>query len=64
VPTKAALSLPLLSWTEDKKYDERLLGPVMEKDITQQLLSWAKQTQLGQISLIFHQSNQSSIRRN
>jgi len=26
VPTKAALSLPLLNWTGEKKYDERLVG--------------------------------------
>jgi len=26
VPTKTALSLPLLSWTGERKYDERLMG--------------------------------------
>jgi len=26
VPTKAALSLPFLSWTGDTKYNERLVG--------------------------------------
>jgi len=26
VPTKAALSLPFLIWTGEKKYDERLVG--------------------------------------
>jgi len=26
VPTKTALSLPLLSWTGERKYDERLKG--------------------------------------
>jgi len=26
VPTKATLSLPLLNWTGEKKYDERLMG--------------------------------------
>jgi len=26
LPTKAALSLPLLNWTGEKNYDERLMG--------------------------------------
>jgi len=26
MPTKAALSLPLLSWIVEKKYEERLVG--------------------------------------
>jgi len=26
VPTKTALSLPLLNWTGETKYDERLVG--------------------------------------
>ena len=26
VPTKSALSLPLLSWTGERKYNERLVG--------------------------------------
>jgi len=26
VPTKTALSLPLLSWTGERRYDERLVG--------------------------------------
>jgi len=26
VPTKVALSLPLLNWTGKRKYDERLVG--------------------------------------
>jgi len=26
VPTKTALSLPLLTWTGERKYDERLEG--------------------------------------
>jgi len=26
VPTKAALSLPLLIWTAERKYNERLIG--------------------------------------
>jgi len=26
MPTKAALPLPLLNWTREKKYNERLVG--------------------------------------
>ena len=26
VPTKAALSLPLLNWTRERKYEERFVG--------------------------------------
>jgi len=26
VPVEAALSLPLLSWTGERKYDQRLMG--------------------------------------
>ena len=48
VPTKAALSLPLLSWTGERKYNERLVGQDKDKEITQQLPSWAKQTQIGE----------------
>ena len=42
----AALSLPLLSCTGETKYNERLVGQDTDREITQQLLSWAKQTQL------------------
>lgn len=35
-----------------------------DRDITQQLLSWAKQILLGEISLIYCQSNQSRVMRN
>lgn len=36
-----------LSWTEGRKYDKRLKGRVEDREITQQLLSWVKQTELG-----------------
>jgi len=36
-------SLPLLNWTGEKKYDERLMG-CDKGEITHQLLSQAKQT--------------------
>jgi len=62
VPTKAALSL--LNWTGEKKYNKRLMGRDKDRGITHQLPSQAKQTQLGEISLIYHQSNQSRIMRN
>jgi len=32
VPTKTALSLPLLSWTGERKYDERLKGPDKDRE--------------------------------
>jgi len=32
VPTKIALPLPLLSWTGERKYDERLEGRDKERD--------------------------------
>jgi len=48
VPTKAALSLLLLSWTRERKYNEKLVGRVKDRDITYQLPSWAKQTELGE----------------
>jgi len=38
VPTKAALSLPLLSWTGEKKYSERLVG--QDKDRERSLTSY------------------------
>jgi len=47
VPTKTTLSLPLLSWIGERKYDERLEGQGQGK-ITHQLLSWTKQTELGE----------------
>ena len=52
VPTKAALSLPLLSWTGEGKYNERLVSRGKDREITQQLLSRAKQTRLGGKKLV------------
>jgi len=66
VPTKTILSLPLLSWTEERKYDERLEG--QGKDRERSLTSYhRRQNRLNlgrKESLIHHQSNQSSIVRN
>ena len=44
VPTKAALSLPLLNSTGERKYNERLMGRDKDREIPWQLLSRAKQT--------------------
>ena len=30
--TKATLSLPLLNWTKDEKYNERLVGPDEDRE--------------------------------
>lgn len=48
-PTKAALYAvtPLLSWTGERKYNERLLGWGKDREITQQLPLQAKWTLLG-----------------
>jgi len=49
MPSKSVLSLPLLSWIGEKKYNERLVGGDKGREgITQQLPSWAKQTRLGE----------------
>jgi len=47
VPTKADLSLPFLSWTGKRKYHEKLMGREKDREITQQLLSRAKQMTWG-----------------
>ena len=61
--TQAAVSLPSSAgW--GKKYNAGLMGRDKDREITQQLPSWAKQTQLGEISIIYYQSNQSRIMRN
>jgi len=66
VPTKTALSLPLLSWTGERKYVERLEG--RDKDRERSLTSYPhgqNRLNLGRkVSLIHHQSNQSKIVRN
>ncbi|KAK4814539.1 hypothetical protein QYF61_022258 [Mycteria americana] len=36
VPTKAALALPVLSWTGERKCNERLVGPDKDREITHQ----------------------------
>ena len=48
VHTKAALSLTLLSWTGERKYNEGLMGRDKDREITQQLLSRARQTRFGE----------------
>ena len=59
VPTKTALSLPLLRWTEEKKYDERLEG--QDKDRERSLTNHShRQNRLNlgrKGSVIHHQSN-------
>ena len=57
VPTKAALSItPLLNWTGERKYNERLVGRDKDREITQQVPSQTKQTRLGEIDLIYYQA--------
>jgi len=52
MPTKVALSLPLLKWTGGAKKkqhnNERLVGRDKDRDSTHQLMSQAKQTELGE----------------
>ena len=66
MPTKTALSLPLLSWTGERTYDERLEG--RDKDRERSLTNYChgqNRLNLGRKgSLIYHQSNQSRIVRN
>jgi len=65
-PPKTALSLPLLSWTWEREYGERLEGQV--KDREGSLANYRHgQTRLNverKGSLIYHQSNQRRIMRN
>ena len=42
VPTKAALSFPLLSWTGERKYNERLVGRDKDSLIKQKQRSCVK----------------------
>ena len=66
MPTKTALSLPLLSWTRERKYGQRLEG--RDKDRERSLTNYCHgqyRLNLGRKgSLIHHQSNQSRIVRN
>jgi len=63
VSTKRTLSLPLLNWTGERKYDERLEG--RDKDRQRSLTNYChgqNSLDLGRKgSLIHHQSNQSRI---
>ena len=65
-PTKAALSLPLLNWTGERKYNERLVG--QDKDRERLLSNYhhgQNRLDLGKkINLIYNQSNHSRIMRN
>jgi len=57
--------LPLLSWTGEKKMQRRARGLRQgQGEITRQSPSWAKQTRLGEISLIYSQSKWNRIMRN
>ena len=63
VPTKTTLSLPLLNWTWERKYDERLQG--RDKGSLSNYGHRQSRLNLGRKgSLIRHQSNQSRIVRN
>jgi len=65
VPTKIAVSLPPLSWTGERKYEERL--EAQDKNREKTLTNYSheqKKLNLGRKgSLIHHQSNQSRITR-
>jgi len=65
VPTKATLSLPLLSWTGERKYDERLKS--RDKDRERSLSNYChgqNRLDLGRKKKVYHQSNQSRVMRN
>jgi len=66
VPTKTALSLPLLNWTGERKYDERLMGQDMVRE--RPLASYRhRQSRLNlgrKGRLIYHKANQGRIMRN
>jgi len=65
-PTKSALSLPLLNWSGERKYDERLEG--QDKDRERSLTNYhhgQNRLNLGRKgSLIHHQQNQRRLVRN
>ena len=61
VPTKATLSLPS---SAGQGRENIMKGSWVDREVTHQLPSRAKQTRLGEISLIYYQSNQSRIMRN
>ena len=61
---KSRSVIPLLSWTGERKTEQKACGPRWGQwEITQQLSSRTKQTQLWGISLIYYQSNQSRVMR-
>jgi len=66
VLTKIALSLPLLNWTGEGKYHERLEGP--DKDRERSLTNYCHGKNIMNLgkkgSLTYDQSNQSRIVRN
>jgi len=63
VTTKAALSLPLLNWTREKKHNERLVG--RDKDRECSPTSYRhRQNRLDLGKLVYEQSNWSRIMRN
>ena len=66
VSIKAALSLPLLSQTGERKYNKRLVG--QDTDRERSLTNYRHRQNgldLGKkINLIYYQSNQSRIMRN
>jgi len=66
VPNKTNPSVPLLNWTEERKYDERLEG--RDKDRERSTTSYhhgQNRLNLGRKErLNYHQSNQNRIVRN
>jgi len=65
VPTKDVLSLPLLNWTGERKYDEKFMG--QDKDREGSLTNYCyRQNKLnfGRKKKFYHQSNPSRIIRN
>jgi len=66
VPTKTALSLPLLSWTRERKHDERLEGQDKDRERSLTICCHGQHgLNLGRKgSSIHHQSNQRRIVRN
>ena len=64
VPTKAAVT-PLLNWTGERKYNERLMGRAEARE--RSLTSYRhrqNRLDLGKMNIIYYQSNQGRIIRN
>lgn len=51
---KGFLSFLFLNWIGSRKYAKKLVGQDKDGEVAFRLLSWATQTQLGKINLIFH----------